>query len=53
MKDEENVFRRAAEIQDEFRALESSLALSDVIGDAVYDARPGGRLPNDGLGLER
>ena len=53
MKDEENVFLRAAEIQNENRSLEAAIALSEVMGDAVYDQRPHGRLPSDGLGLER
>jgi hypothetical protein len=46
------VFWRAVEMQEENRALESSLALGDVMGDAVYELRPGGRLPSDGIGLE-
>jgi hypothetical protein len=52
MKDEENVFLRAAQVQDEFRALESSMALADVMDDAVYDQRPNGRLPSDGIGID-
>jgi hypothetical protein len=36
------LWRRAVEIQDENRSLESAMALSDVLGDAVYDARPAG-----------
>jgi hypothetical protein len=47
------LWRRAVEIQDENRTLESAMALGDVMGDAVYDSRPNGRLPSDGLGLER
>jgi hypothetical protein len=40
------------DIQKENRALESSLTLSHVMGDAVYELRPAGRLPTDGVGLE-
>jgi hypothetical protein len=47
------LYRRAIDIQLENRALESSVALSDVLGDQVYDARPHGRLPSDGMGIER
>jgi hypothetical protein len=46
------VFWRAIEIHKENRALESSLALGQAMGNAVYELRPGGRLPNDGIGLE-
>jgi hypothetical protein len=46
------VFKRAVEIQLENRALESSLALGDALGAAVYDRRPFGRLPSDSIGLE-
>jgi hypothetical protein len=53
MEDAQNVFLRAAAIQDENRSLESAIALSEVMGDAVYDQRPHGRLPSDGMGLER
>jgi hypothetical protein len=52
MADEKNVLRAAA-IQNENRSLESAIALSEVMGDAVYDERPHGRLPSDGMGLER
>jgi hypothetical protein len=47
------LYRRAAEWQVEQRALESAVALSDVLEDRVYDARPNGRLPSDGMGIER
>jgi hypothetical protein len=47
------VFWRALEMQREDRALQSSLTLTEVMGDAVYALRPGGRLPSDGIGLER
>jgi hypothetical protein len=47
------VFWRALEMQRENRALESSLALSEVMGDAVYELRPAGRLPSDGMGIGR
>jgi hypothetical protein len=47
------VFWRAIEIHKENRALESSLALGEVMGQAVYELRPAGRLPSDGMGLER
>jgi hypothetical protein len=52
MEDEKNVFLRAAAIQDENRSLESAIALSEVMGDAVYDQRPQGRLPSDGMGID-
>ena len=46
------LWRRAVEIQDENRSLESAMALSEVLGDQVYDARPNGRLPSDGIGID-
>jgi hypothetical protein len=51
-KSSAKVFWRALDIQKENRALESSLTLSHVMGDAVYELRPAGRLPTDGVGLE-
>jgi hypothetical protein len=45
------VFWRALEWQKEQRDLESSLSLSDLMGDAVYELRPSGKLPSDGMGL--
>ena len=46
------VFGRALEMQKENRALESSLALAELMGDAVYQLRPSGPLSNDRSGLE-
>jgi hypothetical protein len=44
------VFWRALSIQDENRALESSLTLTEVMGSSVYRLRPH-PLPSDGLEL--
>jgi hypothetical protein len=43
------VLFRAIEIFDEDRALMSSLAACDYLGDAVYSLRPHGPLPSDGV----
>jgi hypothetical protein len=45
--------RRALEIQKEDRVLQSSLTLTEMMNGAVYQLRPNGPLPSDGLGLER
>jgi hypothetical protein len=46
------VFWRALEWQKEQRALESSLALTELMGPTVYQLRPTGPLARDGIGLE-
>jgi hypothetical protein len=47
------VFWRALKIYDEDRSLMASLAATDYMGDAVYDLRPNGPLPGDGIGAGR
>jgi hypothetical protein len=47
------VFYRALQIQRENQALAHSLRLTDVLGDAVYQMRPNGPLPGDGIGAGR
>jgi hypothetical protein len=44
------IFWRALEWQNEQRALESSLSLTELMGEAVYQLRPQ-RLSSDGMGL--
>jgi hypothetical protein len=46
------LWRRAVEIQDEDRSLESAMALGDVMDRDVYLLRPNGVLPSDGMGIE-
>jgi hypothetical protein len=45
----ERVLWRAVTIHDQDRSLMASLAATDYIGDAIYDLRPNGRLPSDGV----
>jgi hypothetical protein len=44
---------RAIEIFDEDRSLMASLAASDYMQSAVYQLRPNGPLPGDGIGAVR
>jgi hypothetical protein len=46
------LWRRAVEIQDENRTLESAVALGDVMDRNVYLLRPNGPLPSDGMGID-
>jgi hypothetical protein len=43
------VLFRAIEIFDEDRSLMAAMAACDYLGDAVYDMRPNGPLPSDGV----
>jgi hypothetical protein len=45
----ERMMWRALQIYDEDRSLMASLAATDFTGDAIYDLRPNGRLPSDGV----